>query len=273
MREREYGWRSFGGVDWRPGALGPAHFVRGSLQTVVAAWAAAVLLGGTASARMDPPTDPPEKSKPAQTAPPVPAADKQPPEKPDDVPSLDDLLGTGGDKGEKKDRKGAGDPTRADLDRKLSARQAAEQFKQAVDLMGDAAGRIQKSADTGLGTQRVQEDIIRKLDMMIAAAKKQQSQSQSESQSESEQQRKQRQQQSQAQAATPSKGGTGENPGNLPPGQQGLRPGLAGAGAAWGSLPARMRDALLQGSQDNTSQVWKTLTEQYYKKLAEEASK
>ncbi len=43
-----------------------------------------------------------------------------------------------------------------------------------------------------------------------------------------------------------------------------------GAGAAWGNLPARLRDALLQGSGDVTSAKWEALTREYYKRLAEQ---
>ena len=43
-------------------------------------------------------------------------------------------------------------------------------------------------------------------------------------------------------------------------------------GARWGNLPARLREALLQGSSDSYSSLYKSMTESYYKRLAEEAS-
>ena len=39
-----------------------------------------------------------------------------------------------------------------------------------------------------------------------------------------------------------------------------------------GMLPARLRQALLQGSADRYSSLYESLTETYYRRLAEEAS-
>ena len=50
-------------------------------------------------------------------------------------------------------------------------------------------------------------------------------------------------------------------------------PGVAARGAAWGSLPARLRDALLQGNEDRYSNLYQKWTEAYYRRLAEEANK
>ncbi len=48
-----------------------------------------------------------------------------------------------------------------------------------------------------------------------------------------------------------------------------LRPGLDAARAAWGSLPERLRDMLLQGSGEKFSTTYERLTEEYYRRLAE----
>jgi hypothetical protein len=40
----------------------------------------------------------------------------------------------------------------------------------------------------------------------------------------------------------------------------------------WGNLPQRVRDMLLQGRKDSYSPLYKRLTEEYYKRLAEEGS-
>ena len=63
--------------------------------------------------------------------------------------------------------------------------------------MGDTADRLQTSRDTSLATQRIQEDIVRKLDQLIKAAE--QNQQQSRSQRSQRQQQKQQQQQPQQQ--------------------------------------------------------------------------
>src|SRR5436190_20991466 len=108
-------------------------------------------------------------------APQPPASEPQPAPKP--PPSLDDLLGIAPDKAPPKDKPPALDPSKAELQRQLSPREAADQFKQAVELMVQTADRLQASKDTGLATQRIQEDILRKLDMIIHSAEQQQQQS------------------------------------------------------------------------------------------------
>ena len=59
---------------------------------------------------------------------------------------------------------------------------------------------------------------------------------------------------------------------NTPPGLRtgALRPEEAADLAAWGSLPERVRDALVQGSSDSFSAAYRRLTEAYYRMLAEE---
>ena len=41
----------------------------------------------------------------------------------------------------------------------------------------------------------------------------------------------------------------------------------------WGQLPARVRELVLQGRRDKVSTLYERLTREYYRKLAEEASK
>ena len=52
-----------------------------------------------------------------------------------------------------------------------------------------------------------------------------------------------------------------------------LKPELESARAAWGSLPARIRAMLMQGTEDRFSSRYKALTQEYFKRLAEENSK
>ena len=40
----------------------------------------------------------------------------------------------------------------------------------------------------------------------------------------------------------------------------------------WGNLPERVRDMLLQGSKEKFSSLYKQLTREYYRRLAEEGS-
>ena len=73
--------------------------------------------------------------------------------------------------------------------------------------------------------------------------------------------------QQQQQQAQPS--GDGES---MPPGLDGVElrdAGLADA-AAWGALPARLRDTLRQGLSERFSSLYERFTEAYYRRLAEE---
>jgi hypothetical protein len=203
-------------------------------------------------------------------------AEKQPETKPAQ-PSLDDLLGLEKDK-TKKPGAPVADPTRTELERKLSMQEAEEQFKQAVVLMGETATRIKDGKDTGLATQRLQEDIIRKLDMIISAAEQQQQQ---QRQRRSQQRQQQQQQQdpgskNQQQQKPAQEHGKDAAPDTIdPPAQQdaNLRPGTAARGALWGNLPERVRQALSQGDADKYSSLYRKWTEAYYRRLAEEANK
>jgi hypothetical protein len=211
-----------------------------------------------------------------QSSPDPEPVEKQPESKPAQ-PSLDDLLGIDKDKS-KKPGAPVDDTTRTELERKLSMQEAEEQFKQAVTLMGETATRIKDGRDTGLATQRLQEDIIRKLDMIITAAEQQQQQQRQQRSKQRQQQQQQKdpgaknqQQQNQGQEH-----GKDAAPDTIdPPGRQDadLRPGTAARGALWGNLPERVRQALSQGDADKYSSLYRKWTEAYYRKLAEEANK
>ncbi|MCC6323096.1 MAG: hypothetical protein IT438_16860 [Phycisphaerales bacterium] len=221
----------------------------------------------------------PRPAEPKPTAPP-----------PSTIPSLDDLLGTKPDKPAPKPATLTNenpapadappddtDPDRAGLDRLLTGAEIGDAFSEAITLMGDAAKRLEDSRDTGIKTQRVQEDVVRRLDQLLASLQRQQSSSSSSS-SSSQSQQDQQQGKSQPNQRKPgskqtqqSQSGDGNQQHDGPPKQEGaLKPALDSARAAWGSLPARIRDMLLQGSEDPFSATYKSMTEAYYRKLAEE---
>lgn len=195
---------------------------------------------------------------------------------PQTLPSLDELLGLAepGTRGDAPTTRLPEEPGRAALDEKLSAEEAAEAFQQAVKLMEQTADRLDPGLDTGLVTQRLQEDAVRKLDTVIAAAMQNQQSSSSSSSSSSQQQEQQQQpnqrqqQQQQAQRNEDQKGEPNE--GQSPSRQNGGLNSVELNAAAWGALPARLRDALVQGSSDRFSSIYQTMTEQYYRRLAEE---
>jgi len=48
---------------------------------------------------------------------------------------------------------------------------------------------------------------------------------------------------------------------------------LEESGAEWGRLPQRVRDLIRQGSRDRVSSVYRRLTEEYYRRMAEDAAR
>jgi hypothetical protein len=185
---------------------------------------------------------------------------------PSPEPTLDELLGLKKPADQKPTETKPTDPAKAELERQLSPTEIAEAFEQAVALMGQTADRLPQ--DTGIATQRMQEDVIRKLDTLIDQAQKQQSKSKSKSKKpdpnqQQQQQQQQTSQQQQSKTADPKQGaniGLQEGHTNAPPGDV----------ARWGNLPEHLRDALTQGITDRFSSMYKATTEKYYKRLAEE---
>lgn len=204
----------------------------------------------------------PKPDAPRQDAP------TTPPDEP--LPGLDELLGLPG----AEERTDPAEPAKAELDRKLTMREAANEFVEAARLMDQTAERLRGAKDHGLTTQRLQDEILRKLDMVIATAKRQQSQSSSSS-SSSNQSRDPKSQPNQPGRPQQDSGqaGQGENRGEVdPPARRegDLGPENASTGDRWGQLPARVRDALSQGSSDRFSDLYRAMTESYYRRLAEE---
>ena len=193
------------------------------------------------------------------------------------IPSLDELLGLPESQrpADRAERAGLfeDDPTAGELAQKLSGEQLSQAFVRAVDLMDTAADRLGRGRDAGLVTQRIQRDILRTLDQLIESSQDQQSGSSSSSSSPQQQPQQQPSQpQERQQSQEPGSDNQGEV--NPPARQDGpLSPEAVANRAAWGALPERTRDALLQGSGEPFSALYQRLTEQYYRRLAEEASK
>jgi len=234
-----------------------------SLQ-LAAIFGVSIGFAGAALAQDAPPADPPAEDAPTETT------------EQDALPSLDDLLGI---ETEEPDNNGAGDidPDRAELDRALSGEQAADMFVQAVQQMADAADLLEVANTPGAPTQRLQDEIIRKLDILIEQAKQQQSSSSSSSSSSGDPSQQQGQQQpNQPQPGQQQQGeqqqenqGDNQEEGTPPGFQDGpLADRLDELHAAWGSLPTRIREALSQGSGDEFSTFYQSMTESYYRKLA-----
>lgn len=180
---------------------------------------------------------------------------------------------------------------RGRLDRALREEELEDAFAQAVELMRQSADRLGPRADAGIETQRVQEDAVRRLDSIIDAARKRRQQQQQQSQRSSSRDR-QNQDQNQAtpQDGTPEmraaarrdRAGSqerqprGSQPGNAEP--PGLEDGeldevMHEGRVEWGSLPERVRELVQQGRRDRVSTLYLRLTEEYYRRMAEEASR
>lgn len=219
---------------------------------------------------------------PPPVAPPTAAPEKP---KPSSPPSLDELLGLTpsaaeakpGDTSKSVDSKPADDASNVELDRLLSAAEMGDVFKQAVTLMNDAAKRLNEKQDSSVQTQRIQEDVVRKLDQLLASLDQQQQQQQQpqpQQQQDKPQNQPQSKQQQERQQGEDQGDGTDPQEGERPTLKQGaLGPQVESARAAWGALPARVREMLMQGSGDRFSSRYKQMTEEYYKRLAEEAGR
>lgn len=247
-----------------------------------------ILVGVLASAppAATPPAPPPPSAPPATTPP---AA--TPPAAP---PSLDEALGLEG-------RSSADAEERARA--KALARSLQEQKPR--DLLASAIEDMRRSnelldrRDDGLITQRAQESVVRKLDELIAAAQRIRSQEQQSGQSSQQQsqrssqgrQQQQQQQQGEQNAQSGQEQQQGQRPGQQRP-QAGDRRDGGAEGRAneppgaldptttdaqfdetrteWGRLPARVRDAVRQGMRDPMSAAYRRLTQDYYRRMAEE---
>ncbi len=222
----------------------------------------------------------PDKDTPKET-------DRKPEEKastpppPAQPPSLDDLLNI--PKPDRPDIRpeddpgpvdpNAADPNRAELERALTANEVSEMFRQAIRQMNDAADRLLVAGDPGIVTQRIQDEILKKLDVLIEQAEQQSSSSSSSSSASQQDQQQQQAPPQQQQAQSQSENPQGENQDErLPPGQRSgqLNEILDAAKAAWGALPARFRDPLFDGLNDKHSAHYRRLTEDYYRRLAED---
>jgi len=193
--------------------------------------------------------------------------------------SLDELLGLEDDE---RDVEAAGgnvaDSAREELERSLTGREIGDRFIEALQQMDESADRLDELSDAGVVTQRLQEEVLRKLDVLIEQSEQQEQQQRSRSSSSSSQQEQQAraeqqrraQQRSEAEAEERGSQNTGsEAP---PPGRQDeeLNPMVDAAAAAWGSLPERVREALVQGLNDRFSSRYERETERYYRRLAEQ---
>lgn len=195
-----------------------------------------------------------------------------------DVPSLDELLGIEEEDTPDSAAETAERQQEQELQRRLAEQEVSDAFEVALTKMKLSAELLDVQLDTGLGTQRVQEEILTSLDTIIENAQKMQSQSASSSSSSSQQQQQQQspgqQQRSQSQSDQRNQQPSDSNA-NLepPPREEGpINSVIEESRKEWGTLPERIRQELYQGRREKFSSIYDRLTREYYKRLAEEAS-
>ena len=208
--------------------------------------------------------------------------------------SLDDLLGVPTQKESSDSKPSEDDAAEREqakrLERSLDGASLDDLVSRAVDGMKSAAERLSDSKDAGLGTQRIQEDVVKTLDRLLEEAQKQQKRQQSSSSSRRQsgkpqsgqedpkeqngQQSGRTERQSTQRQAQPSDPGDENSQGDRPP-DQSVTDGteLDEARIEWGRLPERVRELVTQGRRDRVSTIYERLTREYYRRLAEEASK
>jgi hypothetical protein len=234
------------------------------------------------------PADPPvPASAPTEKQAEKPGSKDAPPTK--DAPkSLDDLLGvpqgeTGGGSAEDAARR----EQEKRLEKSLDESSMSDLVQRALEGMKTASDRLSDAKDPGLGTQRVQEDVVKTLDRLLQEAQRRQSKSSSSSKSSGKRDHKQDpseqngQQQKQQQQKKPSKSSqTSSSSDSNNDSREGTRDDavaqtqeLNESRIEWGRLPERVRELVLQGRRDRVSTIYERLTREYYRRLAEEASR
>jgi hypothetical protein len=214
--------------------------------------------------------------------PPKPAIDEPATEAPaedDRAPSLDELLGIEEDESSRNADEVAAEESVTELQRRLNAEDLGDAFAQAIEKMTISAELLEERFDTGLGTQRAQEDVLAKLEQLVDIARSMQSSSSSSSSSSGQRQQMPQQQpgknQSQAnQAAGQRRANASESQEGDPPARRDgeVNTVFDESRTEWGSLPQRVRDMLLQGRREKFSSLYEQLTREYYQRLAEEGS-
>ncbi len=223
-----------------------------------------------------------------------------PTEKPagDEEKSLDDLLGIG-ESDSKKASAESGRTQKETLQRILSEKEAKNTLEETVEGMRRSATLLSEK-DSGTAVQRVQEDVLARLDALIASAQQQQSssgssssssgekpkgsqqpkggkgQKQSESAASEEKRReaaKQRASQKEREKPGQSKSQpTGDRAEESPPSVDPIEGGvIQETDEEWGSLPPRTREIIRQGVREKMSSVYRRWTEAYYRRIAEES--
>ena len=171
--------------------------------------------------------------------------------------------------------------------RRLTAEAMQDGFEQAVALMQDASDKLVDDADAGLATQRLQQDVIDRLDQLISqmgdsdgssssggsggASGGTSGQGGSGGAGGAAQQQPAGGQNGQAQAGNTAVRGNGDGDGTRDDTMVSGDPSesLESLRQEWGHLPPRLREQLNEGVAEPFNPMYRRLTERYYRQLAE----
>lgn len=236
----------------------------------------------------------------------------------DAAPTLDELLGLEEEKAadtpKSEGEDNEADKTPApelsrDLEKRLTAQEASDQFAQAIDEMAEVAIRLGDQADPGIDTQRMQDEIILKLEQIIASAEPKASSQPPKQGQPNDGEAREADRGGQPQPGQQQGDKPGDKPGQQPgqqangdqPGQQGQEQqgegqqpsdqqanGQEGGESAqqgsvhntelsmkdlregeWGNLPPRLRDELAESLSETFNPVYRAATEAFYRRIAE----
>ena len=164
-----------------------------------------------------------------------------------------------------------------DLSERLIRQAVGDQDRDIMDqitrLMDQSARRLHREFDPGRQTQAVQQQIVKTLDQAIAAAQRRRAKASASARSTGDRR------------TTPPKpdrprDSADATAGDQPPETTAGGPGGADAPPAtgrfresrrgWGHLPARDRDEILQGLDEDVLEKYRSLIDRYFKALAED---
>jgi len=195
-------------------------------------------------------------------------------------PSLDELLGLERDPAVDDGAAEAERRRQEALRRRLTEEERQEAFLTAVDDMRRSAELLGDTMDTGLGTQRLQESILEKLEILLRQPPRRDQSSPDSSDDPSPESGDPQDAPAQPTPADGAASGSAEDaapdsePGDPSAAEASLlEEALKASGAEWGALPDRVRDEIRQGLRERPSSLYERLTEAYYRRLAEESSR
>jgi len=192
-------------------------------------------------------------------------------DEPRQPPSLDELLGLDEEARDQRAAEVAGQEAAEELQRRLDDQQLRHALAVALEKMTLSAELLDTRFDPGLATQRVQQEILVNLDLLIDQARKQCAGGGGSSSRPSAAPQQDRQPGKRAgdDPNRPPRGRTSTGGDEGPLEQGDIETVLEETRSEWGSLPQRVRDMLLQGRNEKFSSLYERLTREYYRRLAE----